>query len=152
MNQQDKERLRELAVNSEGYEISEETASAILTLLEENERLAKENELLRQHAAEQISDSTLMTGISTNNGAIDVGLKGGAAQLLAESFFDQFQQSGAINYLELRFESEAKMPGRSMVVTLQLVGGITPGQRIADQTKEISALKEQIAAMQHKGD
>lgn len=188
MNQQDKDRLRELAeqakwtgrwydagcntvICSYGKDdpaehdevahpvplgITEYLAAvnpaAILSLLEENERLAKENELLRQHAAEQISDSTLLTGIDTSNGAMNVGLEGGAAQLLAESFFDQFQQSGAINYLELRFESESKMPGRSMVVTLQLVGGTTPGQRIADQAREISALKEQVAVMQHKGD
>ena len=105
-------------------------------------KLEQENDLFRQHAARQMSDATLLTGIDISNGSMNMGLQGGAAQLLAESFFDLFQTSEAVNYLELRFESESKMPGKAMIVTLQLVGGITPGQRIAEQEREIEALRK----------
>lgn len=103
-------------------------AEALEAQAREIAKIEQENDLLRQHAAKQISDATLLTGIDVSNGAMNMGLQGGAAQLLAESFFDQFQKSEAVNYLELRFESESKMPGKAMVVTLQLVGGITPGE------------------------
>lgn len=146
------ERIRELWENyspTQGIESFARSveAAALESQSREIARVEAENDLLRQHAAEQISDATLLTGINIGNGSMNMGLQGGAAQMLAESFFDQFQKSEAVNYLELRFESESKMPGKAMVVTLQLVGGLTPGQKIADQAREIAALKEQVEGL-----
>jgi hypothetical protein len=124
------------------HEDRKNAADALEAQAREIAKIEQENDLLRQHAAKQISDTTLLTGIDISNGSMNMGLQGGAAQLLAESFFDQFQKSEAVNYLELRFESESKMPGKAMVVTLQLVGGVTPGQRIAEQVREIEGLRK----------
>lgn len=134
--------------NSEqlAYELLEALpANALEAQAREIAKIEQENDLFRQHAAKQISDTTLLTGIDISNGPMNMGLQGGAAQLLAESFFDQFQKSEAVNYLELRFESESKMPGKAMVVTLQLVDGVTPGQRIAEQAREIERLCKDAA-------
>lgn len=139
------------------HEDRKNAANALEAQAREIAKIEQENDLLRQHAAKQISDATLLTGIDVSNGAMNMGLQGGAAQLLAESFFDQFQKSEAVNYLELRFESESKMPGKAMVVTLQLVGGVTPGQRIAEQAREIEGLRAEldrankVAALIHEG-
>lgn len=106
-----------------------------------------ENALLRQHAAKQITDATLLTGISPRNGGMDIGLKGGACQLLAEAFFDQFVDAGAVNFLELRFESSSRMPGQAMTVTMQLADGATPGQKIAEANARIAELEAQLEAI-----
>lgn len=106
-----------------------------------------ENDILRQHAAKQITDSTLLTGINFNSGSMDIGMQGGAARLLAESFFDQFIESGAVNYLEVRFDSQEKMPGKSMVVTLQLVDGLTPAQKLAELKAALAAAEARNATL-----
>lgn len=106
-----------------------------------------ENDLLRQHAAKQINDSTLLTGINIGNGSMDIGMQGGAARVLAESFFDQFIESGAENFLEVRFDSQEKLPGKSMVVTLQLVDGLTPAQKIAELKAALAAAEARNATL-----
>ena len=106
-----------------------------------------ENTMLRQHAAKQITDATLLTGISPRNGGVDIGLEGGACQLLAEAFFDQFVEAGAVNFLEVRLESSTRMPGKAMTVTMQLADGVTPGQKIAEANARIAELEAQLAAI-----
>lgn len=103
-----------------------------------------ENTMLRQHAAKQITDATLLTGISPRNGGMDIGLEGGACQLLAEAFFDQFVEAGAVNFLEVRLESSTRMPGKAMTVTMQLADGVTPGQKIAEANARIAELEAQL--------
>lgn len=106
-----------------------------------------ENTMLRQHAAKQITDATLLTGISPRNGGVDIGLEGGACQLLAEAFFDQFVEAGAVNFLEVRLESSTRMPGKAMTVTMQLADGVTPGQKIAEANARIAELEAQLEAI-----
>jgi hypothetical protein len=108
---------------------------------EERDALIKENDLLRQHAAKQISDGTMLTGIVIRNGAAEIGLEGGACGLLADSFAKQFLDGGAMNYLELKFESQTVMPGVAFVVTLQRVDGETPAQQLKAAQAERDALK-----------
>lgn len=124
----------------------DEVSKELRRLHAEVEALEAENDLLRQHSAKQINDATLLTGISIGNGSMDIGMQGGAARLLADSFFDQFIESGAVNYLEVRFDSPEKMPGKSMVVTLQLVDGLTPAQKIAELKAELATQAAQIEA------
>ena len=106
-----------------------------------------ENTMLRQHAAKQITDATLLTGISPRNGGMDIGLEGGACQLLAEAFFDQFVEAGAVNFLEIRLESSTRMPGKAMTVTMQLADGATPGQKIAEANARIAELEAQLESI-----
>lgn len=104
--------------------------------------ILKENELLRKHAAKEISDSTLLTGISVSNGGINMGLEGGAAALLVESFVSQFKAEGGINYVELSFTSTQVMPGERFVVTVQRVDGLTPAQKLAAAEAELKTLRK----------
>lgn len=89
-------------------------ASTLLEIIERMER------------AESAVENPLLAGIQIHNGAMEMGLKGGAAQMLAEAFVEQFKQTGGVNYVELRFESTDRDVG-SMLVTLQRVEGKTPG-------------------------
>ena len=113
---------------------------SIAGLLVERDELLRENELLRQHASDKISHATLMTDLNVNSGGMNMGLQGGAAQLVAESFADQFKNSGAPNYLEITFTSAEKMPGVRFVVTVQRADGETP-------TEQIKKLKAELAAV-----
>lgn len=105
-------------------------------LADELSAMSAENTMLRQHAAQQITDGTLITGLNIGAGGFDLGLQGGAAQLLAESLAQQFKDGGGINYLELRFESSQALPGEKFVVTIQRVEGLTPAQKLAAMTAE----------------
>ena len=102
-------------------------------------KVEDENALLRQHAAKQITDATLMTGISLHDGSIHLGLKGGAAAVLAECLTDQFMETGAPNYVELTFVSTEKWPGQRFTVTVQRCDGETPSEQIKKLKAELSA-------------
>lgn len=104
--------------------------------------LLTDNELLRQHAAREISDNTMLTGLSMSNGGINMGIEGGAAGLLVESFVHQFKNTGGINYVELMFTSTEVMPGERFTVTLQRVNGLTPAQKLAAAEKELETLRK----------
>lgn len=103
----------------------------------------KENELLRQHAAKQITDATLLTGINIHGGGMELGMKGGAAGVLAEMLAAQFKEGGGVNYLELSFSSAEVMPGERFVVTIQRVHGETPSQQIKRLRAELAATEGQ---------
>jgi FtsZ-binding cell division protein ZapB len=70
---------------------------------------------------------------------INLKLEGGACQLLAESFIDQFKDSGAENYLVVTFESDLG----PLSVTMQRENGLTPIQKVAALQAEIAELKEE---------
>jgi len=82
--------------------------------------------------AEKFSDPTI-TGMSIQQGAVDMGLKGGTAEALAHAFAAQFRESGAVNYLEMTFTAS---DGLRLAVTLQRCGGITPGAAAAQAERE----------------
>jgi hypothetical protein len=109
--------------------------------------LERENDLLRQHAAKQITDATLMTGLVVGNGDATLGLEGGACGLLVEQFAQQFKDGGGINYLELKFESQSVLPGKAFVVTLQRVRGETPTQQLKRARARIAELEADVSAI-----
>ncbi len=105
-----------------------------------------ENAMLRKHAAKQITDATLMTGINIHGGGMEIGLKGGAAGVLVEQLAKQFLDSGAKNFLELSFASAEMLPGEQFTVTIQRVYGETPGGQNRRLKAELAALSPSPAA------
>ncbi|WP_208952448.1 hypothetical protein [Rahnella sp. ChDrAdgB13] len=80
----------------------------------------------------------------TPGGGFGFTFSGFAVQLMAESFADQFKESGAINYLELLFEHKEIGP---LTVTMQRVEGLTPAHKLAAAEKSNAFLKEQLAQL-----
>lgn len=72
------------------------------------------------------------------DGSFGFTFSGFAIQLMAESFADQFRESGAINYLELLFEHKDIGP---LTVTMQRTQGLTPAQKLTKAEAERDALK-----------
>lgn len=93
---------------------------------------------LRAALAANVVSETMLTGLFVRSGAMDMGIKDGAAFLLAERFADQFLTSGATDYLKVRVTSKALMPGEQLVVSLQRVAGQTPHdlRREAEQRRD----------------
>lgn len=125
---------------------------AMAVVLERLDTAERENDLLREHASDKISSHTLMTGMSVGHGGIDMGLQGGAASLLAESFAKQFKDSGGVNYVELQFTSKEEIPGERFVVTLQRVQGLTPTQKLAACQAAIDKVRDVVARYRAPGD
>lgn len=90
--------------------------------------LLAENDRLRELLAEKVVSSTMLTGLVPDDGGMMLGFEGGACGMLAQVFGDQFYESKAINYLELRFDSAKHPELGQLVVTLQRVEGKTPHQ------------------------
>lgn len=86
------------------------------------------NAKLRKLLAEKVVTSTMLTGLVPDDGGMTLGFEGGACGMLAQLFGDQFYESKAINYLELRFDSAKHPELGPLVVTLQRVEGKTPHQ------------------------
>jgi hypothetical protein len=76
------------------------------------------------------------------DGAFGFEFSGGVCQLLAEAYAEQFKQSGAINYLELLFQHSDIGP---LTITMQLVEGLTPAQKLAQAEAERDALQARLA-------
>lgn len=107
---------------------------------EDLDKLKAENDRLRELLAEKVVSSTMLTGLEVNRGGIDVGFNGGAAQMLAEMFIEQFNVSGAINSLEVTFQD--KELGQ-IVVTTQRMGGLTPAQQRSKAIAERDCLQSE---------
>lgn len=122
-----KQRYRAAQAGGEGE------TSTIQTRLAEVEA---ENERLRRELSGKLISSTLLTELTTNSDGLFMGLKGGAAQLLAGAFADQFRGTGATNYLELRFTND----DLNLLVTLQNLAGKTPHQLRADAEQHAARL------------
>lgn len=80
---------------------------------------------------------------SKPDGGFGFTFSGLAVQLMAESFADQFKQSGAVNYLELLFEHADV---GQMTVTMQRVEGLTPAQKLAKAEAERDELLAALVA------
>lgn len=107
---------------------------------EDLDKFKAENDRLRGLLAEKVVDSTMLTGLEVNRGGIDIGFEGGAAQMLAEMFIEQFNASGAINSLEVTFQD--KELGQ-IVVTTQRMGGLTPAQQRSKAIAERDCLQSE---------
>lgn len=105
-----------------------------------------ENAKLRIALAEKVTSETTLRDLSVGNGSINATFDGGAMHLLVDAFANQFEESGAANYIEMQFHSNVTGP---LVVTLQRVNGKTPHQLRAEAEQERDALR---AAVQHEAD
>ena len=89
----------------------------------------------------------MLRDLSVGNGFINAIFEGGAVQLMVDALVDQFLESGASNYIEMQFHSEATGP---LVVTLQRVNGKTPHQLRAEAEQERDALRAKVEAMERQ--
>lgn len=133
-----------------GCPATEQVSSAWLAQLrseyvafgEQNAALKAENNRLRGLLAEKVVSSTMLTGLVPDDGGMTLGFEGGACGMLAQVFGDQFYESKAVNYLELRFDSAKHPELGSLVVTLQRVQGKTPHQLREEAEKGRQAATE----------
>lgn len=117
-------------------------------LRDEADQLKAENTRLRELLAEKVVKATMLTGLVPDDGGMTLGFEGGACGMLAQVFGDQFYESKAINYLELRFDSAKHPELGSLVVTLQRVDGKTPHQLREVAEAQARRLIEQVAVLQ----
>lgn len=108
--------------------------------------LVAENDRLHSLLAEKMVSEVLIEDINIRDNGLNIQMKGGAAQILAECFAQQFIESGATNYLEVSFASEKLMPGESLVVTLQKVSGKTPHRFRMEAEAKLQELESKLAA------
>lgn len=109
-------------------------------VIAERDQLKAENERLRGLIAEKVVNSTMLTGLVPDDGGMTLGFEGGACGMLAQLFGDQFYESQAINYLELRFDSTKHPDMGRLVVTLQREEGQTPAELRGIAETQVSAL------------
>ena len=119
--------------------------SVINSLLDRLEEAEKENVKLRIALAEKVTSEATLRDLSFGNGFIKATFEGGAVQLMVDALADQFVESGAANYIEMQFHSEATGP---LLFTLQRVDGKTPHQLRAEAEKERDALRNKIERME----
>ena len=113
------------------------------TLRDRLETAEKENIKLREALAEKVTSETVLRDLSVGNGSINASFEGGAVHLFVDSLANQFVESGAANYLEMQFHSEATGP---LLLTLQRVNGKTPHQLRTEAEKERDILRAKVAA------
>lgn len=111
------------------------------------EAAEKENTKLRKALAQKVTSETMLRDLSVGNGSINASFEGGAVHLFVDSLANQFVESGAVNYLEMRFHSEATGP---LLLTLQRVNGKTPHQLRTEAEKERDILRAKIEQMEQQ--
>ena len=116
-------------------------------ILDRLEAAEKENTKLREALAQKVTSETMLRDLSVGNGSINASFEGGAAHLLVDSLANQFVESGAANYLEMQFHSEATGP---LLLTLQRVNGATPHKLRTKAEKERDALRTKIKEMENQ--
>ena len=130
-------------------------------LLDSLEAAEKENAKLRIALAEKVTSEATLRDLNFGNGFINATFEGGAIQLMVDALATQFVESGAANYIEMQFHSEATGP---LLFTLQRVDGKTPHQlraeaeqerdwhaeRCEDAMNECGALRAKIEAMERQ--
>jgi hypothetical protein len=124
----------------------------IEALRQDGSKLTAERDALRDAVAKNVTDATMLTGLTTGGDGLTVGLQGGAASLLAEMLAEQYKGSGAVNYLQLSFESRVTLPGEAFIVTVQRVAGKTPHQLRAEAEAERDALRQYLEAAQRRAE
>ena len=126
-----------------------QTATRIMNieLIRERDDLRAENDELRKALAQKVTSETMLRDLSVGNGSINAAFEGGAVHLLVDSLATQFVESGAHNYIEMQFHSEATGP---LLLTLQRVNGKTPHQLRAEAEKERDILCDRLALESQK--
>jgi len=116
-----------------------------------NNDIIKENDSLRSMLADKAVSETIIKSLNLNGSGLSMQLEGGAAQVMAEAFAEQFIESGAENYLEVSFGHTKLMPGENLVVTIQRVDGKTPHAFRQIAENQIKALKRRVAELEGNG-
>ena len=117
-------------------------------LLDRFEAVEKENTKLREALAEKVTSEIVLRDLSVGNGSINASFEGGAVHLFVDSLANQFVESGAANYIEMQFHSEAT---GQLLLTLQRVNGKTPHQLREAAEKERDELRDRIEEMERQG-
>lgn len=94
--------------------------------------LEDENARLRELLKDKVVAETMLHELHITPGNLSAVVEGGMAGVLAQCLVDQYNESGATNFLEMKFHDKA---GNQYVVTTQRIGGLTP----ADKTKAAEA-------------
>ncbi|WP_227461636.1 hypothetical protein [Cupriavidus pauculus] len=97
--------------------------------------------------ATEALENPRLAALHMHENMLTMGLQGGAAQILAEAYAEQFRQIGAVNHIEISFTSTDPAIGQ-MVVTLQRVEGKTPATMKAEAEARVRELEGQLAAAQ----
>ena len=114
-------------------------------LLDRFEVVEKENTKLREALAQKVTSETILRDLNVGNGSINASFEGGAVHLFVDALANQFVESGAANYLEMQFHSEATGP---LLLTLQRVNGKTPHQLRTEAEKERDTLQAKVEVME----
>ena len=139
--------INELRTAVEAAGLNAISMQEVLELLDRLEAAEKENSKLREALAEKVASETILRELSVGNGSINATFEGGAVQLMVDALATQFVESGAANYIEMQFHSEATGP---LLFTLQRVDGKTPHQLRAEAEQERDKLRELNSALSTK--
>lgn len=112
--------------------------AVVLELVRRLRAAEAENANLRQAVADNITSSTMLTNMGIVNGGMNITLEGGACQLLADAFCEQFRGSGATNFVEMGFTGPDNL---QLLVTLQKVYGKTPAQLKREAEERVAQLE-----------
>ncbi len=123
-------------------------ADDVRTLLDGLAETQRERDQALAAVGDQVAASTLLTGMAVRNGGVDVGFQGGAAQLMAELFAQEFKDGQGINYIEMRFTSQHAMPGESFLVTVQRLAGKTAHDLRLQAEAERDTLRARVAELE----
>lgn len=118
---------------------------AITAMAAKDARIAEletENATLRQAVADNVTSATMLTNMGIVNGGMNITLEGGACQLLADAFCEQFRNSGATNFVEMSFTGP---DGLQLLVTMQKVDGKTPAQLKHEAEERVAELEAEAA-------
>ncbi len=80
---------------------------------------------------------------------IDTSEYQGIMHMVADKLMEAFEGSGAVNYIEQTFEDRGN-PKRSFILTMQMVEGLTPCQKLAKAEDRIKQLEDELLSKQTK--
>jgi hypothetical protein len=112
-------------------------------------QLEAENDRLRLALVDKVMAQTMLHELCIKDGGINMRYSGGAAQLLAEAFGEQFESSGATNYLEVGFDTSN---GVRLLVTLQRCDGKTPATLKTEADALVALQAARIEQMEDAAD
>ncbi len=80
---------------------------------------------------------------------IDTSEYQGIMHMVADKLREAFEGSGAVNYIEQTFEDRGN-PERSFTLTMQMVEGLTPCQKLAKAEDSIKQLEDELSSITYK--
>ncbi|MGS5470454.1 hypothetical protein ACVD1N_25150 [Vibrio parahaemolyticus] len=89
------------------------------------------------------NDEIYLNDMQVEEKGVSMQLSGSPLHILADSFVEQFKETGAENYLEIKFTH--KETQEVYTLTIQKASGMTPADKCAKLTKERDYLLTQAA-------